>query len=79
MTGEPALLATLQAPRRGGVQVAVYSDGTLAYSYPPKPKRRLSRLTVYSPAQLRRGLGENLTPEGFVRRHVEIGYTRVGE
>lgn len=75
--GEPVLLATLQAPRRRGAIVQVYSDGSLAYRFPPNPKWIRSRITVYSAAQIRKRQGENLTPEQFIGRHVEQGYVRI--
>lgn len=75
---KPQLLATLQAPRRNGAIVEVYSDGSLAYQFPPNPKWIWSRITVYS--QVNRGLigsGETLTPEQFIERHMARGYTQV--
>ena len=77
---EPVLLATLRAPRKRGAIVAVYSDGSLGYQFPPNPKWIQSRISVYSGIQRGRfGSGENLTPEQFIERMVELGYTRESE
>jgi hypothetical protein len=74
----PRLLATLRAPRRNGAIVAVYSDGSLGYQFPPNPKWIRSRISVYTGVHHGRlGSGENLTPEQFIERMVGQGYVRV--
>ncbi len=74
----PTLLATLRAPKPRRTLIQIYSDGSLAYQFLPNPKWIPSRLSVYSGVgHGRLGRGENLTPEQFIARHEELGYTRV--
>lgn len=76
---ERILLATLRAPRRNGALLRVYSDGTLAYLFPPNPKWIPSRISVYRGVNRRLGEGENITPEVLIERLTgERGWTVVG-
>lgn len=72
------LLATLRAPRRNGALLRVYSDGTLAYNFPPSPKWIPSKIGVYRGVNKRLGEGENITPETLIERMTgERRWTRV--